>query len=129
MELSTFLAGIIGPVWAIVGLSILLNRSQYMTMINDFMEEPATAYVGGLMALVAGLALVQGHNLWVADWRVLITIVGWAGLIKGISILLFPKMMPGYVKLFTGNPMVLTVMSVIIIPVGLWLTWIGWGGA
>lgn len=126
MSLSHFLAGLIGPLWAIVGLSMLLNRQRYTTMIEYFMEEPATTFIGGVMALIVGLALVMSHNIWVADWRVLITVVGWGGIIKGTVLLMFPDAMKSYVKIFTGNPTVLTVMSVIIIPVGLWISWMGW---
>ena len=34
--------------------------------------------------LVSGLAIVQVHNLWVADWRVIITLISWLGVLGGI---------------------------------------------
>ena len=33
--------------------------------------------------MTAGLAIVLYHNVWAADWRVLITLFGWMGVIGG----------------------------------------------
>jgi hypothetical protein len=30
-----------------------------------------------VLALLAGLAVVNAHNLWVLDWRLIVTILGW----------------------------------------------------
>jgi hypothetical protein len=42
------------------------------------------------LALIAGLAIVNAHNLWVGDWRVLITILGWLLVLRGVTNLMFP---------------------------------------
>ena len=39
----------------------------------------------------AGLAVVLTHNVWVADWPVLITILGWLTAIAGAFRLLAPQ--------------------------------------
>ena len=39
----------------------------------------------------AGLAIVLTHNVWVADWRVLITILGWLAAIGGAVRILAPQ--------------------------------------
>ena len=47
--------------------------------------------LSGLMTMPAGLAVVLTHNVWVADWPVLITILGWLTAIAGAFRLLAPQ--------------------------------------
>jgi hypothetical protein len=32
----------------------------------------------------AGLAIARAHNLWTRDWRVLVALVGWLGMLAGV---------------------------------------------
>ena len=41
------------------------------------------------MAL-AGLFFVLSHNIWVADWTVLVTIFAWGTLLKGDAFMIMP---------------------------------------
>jgi hypothetical protein len=34
--------------------------------------------------------MVAIQGVWTADWRIIVTIAGWAALLKGIFILFFP---------------------------------------
>jgi hypothetical protein len=40
-------------------------------------------FLSGIIIMPAGLAIVLTHNLWAADWRVLITIFGWLNVVGG----------------------------------------------
>jgi hypothetical protein len=49
----------------------------------------------------AGLLLVVSHNVWVAGWPVIVTLLSWLVLIKAIAYLLLPfSAMAGVVKAF-----------------------------
>jgi hypothetical protein len=60
-------------------------------MGNSRNVKPGTArrwwpnYLSGLLSLLAGLAIVNLHNTWRADWRVIITVLGWLMTIGGIK--------------------------------------------
>jgi hypothetical protein len=45
-----------------------------------------------VLALLAGLIIVNAHNLWVPDWRVLITALGWLAIFRGVMNLVFPAL-------------------------------------
>jgi predicted lysophospholipase L1 biosynthesis ABC-type transport system permease subunit len=47
-------------------------------------------YVVGIAVFVAGLAIVQKHNVWTGGWPVLVTIFGWFLLVAGLMQMLFP---------------------------------------
>ncbi len=42
------------------------------------------------VATVTGLLLISVHNVWVQDWPVIITLVGWILFLKGSWFMLFP---------------------------------------
>jgi hypothetical protein len=57
-------------------------------MVRALMHDPPLVFVVGLMAVVAGLAMVLGHNVWSGGaLPVIITLIGWLTLIKGVLFL------------------------------------------
>ena len=83
MQTSLFLARLIGPVMLVVGLAVLANPAGFRAMAEEFMASRALMFLSGLITMPAGLAIVLAHNVWTADWRVLITIFGWLNTIGG----------------------------------------------
>ena len=77
MQTSVFITRLIGPVMIVAGLSVLLNRRNFAAMAEDFLAHRGLMFLGGLMVMLAGLAIVLTHNVWTADWRVIVTLFGW----------------------------------------------------
>lgn len=88
MTLSTFVARVLGLVLIVIGLGVLLEGETYRSMATEYLRDTPLIYFSGVVMLAVGLAIVIGHNLWVADWRVLVTIFGWLFLIDGVLHLL-----------------------------------------
>jgi len=83
MATSQFLARLIGPVMLVVGLVVFANPPGFRTLAEEFMASKALMFLSGTIIMPAGLAIVLTHNVWTADWRVLITILGWLTAIGG----------------------------------------------
>ena len=77
------------------------------------------------MALVVGFLLVTFHNTWVKDYSVIITILGWMALIKGIVILVLPKAMITLSKAIAEKPMFMKIEAIAAIIIGLGLAFLG----
>ena len=88
---SIFLARLMGPLFAAMGVGLLVNESVYRVMADEFLRSHALIYLSGLIALVAGLAIVNVHNAWTRDWRVIITVLGWLSVIGGIFRIVLPQ--------------------------------------
>ena len=73
MELSIFLAKVLGLYLIIVPAAVLLNRRHLARIIEEFCQSLALIVLSGFMALVLGLLVVVSHNIWSADWRVITT--------------------------------------------------------
>ncbi len=121
---------LIGLVYLAVGFGILLNPQYYKQMFADFKKSVAVMYLGGIFAFAIGFLLITFHNIWVKDVSVIITIVGWMALLKGISILVLPKLMMKTMDIFTNvKTSTLMVMAGFIIALGVLLTYIGFCAA
>jgi uncharacterized membrane protein len=38
-----------------------------------------------MLMFVGGLSIVRAHNRWVASWPVVLTLVGWFGIVAGLA--------------------------------------------
>jgi len=83
MQTSIFLARLIGPVMTLVGVSLLVNETAFRKMAQDFLRSPSLMFFSGMILMPAGLAIVLTHNVWVLDWRLIITLLGWIAVISG----------------------------------------------
>jgi hypothetical protein len=90
MGTSDFIAGLLGPFFLAVGIAMAVGPDGYRDMAKEFLASRALIFIAGILAFVPGLAIVLTHNVWAPDWRVIVTIIGWLGLIGGAFRLIFP---------------------------------------
>ena len=88
---SIFLAKLIGPVMLAIGSALLINARGYRAMARGVPAQPRADLSRRLITLPAGLAIVLTHNVWTADWRVIITLLGWLASIGGASASCVPQ--------------------------------------
>lgn len=125
METSVFIARIFGLCYLVVGAGLLLNRKAFQRVMEDFCKNAALVLYGGLFALVVGVVIILKHNIWAANWTVMITIIGWAALIKGIWIIVFPDTVSKFMQFYQKNQNLLMAHSVVALIFGAVLTFFG----
>ena len=91
MDRSLFLARLLGPTFVAVALGMLINLGMYESMIAEALQPGILFYLSGLLSLLAGLAIVNLHNKWQMDWRVIITVLGWLMTVGGIFRIVLPQ--------------------------------------
>jgi len=70
----------------------LMNKDYFKKIIDGLMKSMSEMMALGFVLILFGIVIVQNHNIWVWDWTVLVTIVGWASLLKWVSFVAFPEM-------------------------------------
>jgi hypothetical protein len=83
MQNSILIARLIGPVLSVIGIGMLANGAVYRQMAGQFLAGYPFIYFSGILALVAGLAILNSHHAWTRDWRSVITAIGW--IISGVG--------------------------------------------
>jgi hypothetical protein len=107
MQTSIFLARLLGPVLVVAGIAMLVNRKQLDAIVQEVLRSPLLLLLLGIIDFAVGLAIVLTHNLWVADWRVIITLLGWLLMVRGAVRLLIPAQVKALAtKLLKNSTMV-----------------------
>lgn len=119
-----------GPILLIMGIGAAIGllgeyQEAYVGMLRELNDQSATIILG-MFALLAGLAIVNTHNLWVLDWRVIITILGWLGIVRGALSLLFPTRMYGIGEAILASRLGPMIAAVILLVLGSILSWMGY---
>ena len=126
MELSIFLAKVLGLYFLIVSLGMIFNAGRFKPLIIDLIKSPALMFLTGFLALIIGILLVVSHNIWTADWRVVITILAWLSLIKGTIRIMVPQFAVKTIKKCTENNISYYISGLITLGIGLFLIYHGY---
>ena len=84
MPPAVFIARIVGPVFVVIGVSIMLNEPIYNAIVIEAVHSPTLIYFSGLLSLPIGIAMLNVYRAWTADWRVIVTVLGWLLTIGGV---------------------------------------------
>jgi hypothetical protein len=126
MQTSIFLARLIGPALLLVGIGVLSNQKHYRAMVTQFTKSAPVFFVISVIGVVAGLAVVLFHNVWVADWRVIITLLAWANLLRGAFGLLFPEQALGFAARASRQPNLMLISGAVAAILGATLAYFGY---
>lgn len=126
MESSIFLARLFGIAYITMGIGMMFNLKTYQKVMEDFSKNAAVILYGGLMALFIGLLIILSHNVWVAGWPVLITLLGWGAVIKGIWLLVFPDTVTKFMKAYIKKAATLRIHAAVALLLGAVLAVLGY---
>jgi len=125
MALSIFLAKLFGLYLIVISIILLSRPKQLVGSIKALAESNELIFFGSIINIIIGLALIIGHNVWVADWRVIITILAWLLFIRGIVNIYYPSFAKKMVTIFEYNPYFYTMLGIYIV-IGIYLTYVGY---
>jgi hypothetical protein len=113
MEVSILAAKILALTYISAGIAVLSDKITFVKIVEDYEKSKGLTFISGLMALIIGMLLVHYHNIWVRNWTLLITIIGWISLFKGIMLIVFPQSI-SYFKNWYKNNQVWGILMVAI---------------
>ena len=126
MRTSLGIARLMGPVLSAIGLGMLSNQAVYQQMARQFLAGYPFIYFSGILALVAGLAILNAHNFWTRDWRSLITAMGWFLTVVGVFRIFAPQLVPFVAGSFMTQSGFFLVAGVIFLALGGFITFKGY---
>ncbi len=118
MGITIFLARFWGSLFIILGLSTVLKG--FLGKVITYTEDKTITVSTGYITFLLGLATVVAHNVWALDWRVSITILGWATLFKGIEKIVFPNRINKVAQKFKADQ---SLWGLVILLIGAWFFW------
>lgn len=91
METSLFLAKALGAYYLIISIAFIINGKKLKLAILDMINNTSLMVFSSFFTLIIGILIIVSHNVWVSDWRVIITLIGWLALTKGLMLMFFPE--------------------------------------
>ncbi len=119
-------ARVLGPFFAIIGVTTVARGSEMRTLLSDFESSPAWSWVAGAMVLVGGLIIVGLHQYWRGAAAIIVSVMGWAFTLRGLMLLAFPKAFMSVANATIGMTGMWVTVSILIAVAGFYLTYVGW---
>ncbi len=92
-ELSIFVARVVALIYIPLSIAMITGQINSKEMIASYKKSAGFTLWVGIFAVIAGTFLVHYHNIWVKDWPVLVTLLGWIAVVEGVIFIAFPKTM------------------------------------
>ena len=126
MAHSKLIAGLIGPLLAALGMAMLVNREIFPVIIDQISHDYGLIVLSGMLALLAGIAIVRVHNIW-SGWQAIVTVFGWLAIVGGLARMWMPQMAGPIANAFTASPAVLIAPAVVLLALGGFLSYKAYG--
>jgi hypothetical protein len=93
MQNAMWLAGVFGPFMLIIGLWMLLFADNLMKVCTAIKNNAAAFYFCSVSNLLVGLVILGEYNVWSMDAYVLVTLLGWFMVGRGVLGLFLPQLL------------------------------------
>ena len=88
---TIFLGRLLGLYLVAIAVAMLVSKRRTLATLDEMARSGPWMLFSGIVATSTGLAIVLGHNVWSGSaLAVVVTLFGWAALLKGVSLLLAP---------------------------------------
>ena len=125
MQTTIFFVQLWGPILLAIGLGIFISRKYYIRLYRD-LEKNSLAVLGlGIAFMAVGIIQTAVHSVWNSLPQIIISILGWAILIKGVLFLTVPGLVDKAGD-FEVKSKLLPASGTALLILGLYLTWIGY---
>jgi hypothetical protein len=119
---AMWLASIFGPFLVILGLWMLLYCDQYMKVLGGMKGSAGLFYINSVFNLLVGFTVLSQYDLWGWNWLVLVTLLGWVMVIRGIMGLFVPQLL---MDILMGKHGFCKIMGIIPLVWGVFLSYVG----
>lgn len=119
MSISVFLALLFGAYLVCCALPMIFDRKRFVDLMDNFLGNSSVLFLTGFLALIGGLSVIAFHNIWAADWRVLITIFGWIAAVEGGLLIIAPGLITSVGKALLSRPALIQIFGVAYLILGL----------
>ena len=101
-----------------------MKKPSTLTAIFRLEADKTFVATSGYISMILGLITVLLHNIWIWTFPlVLVTILGWVALIKGVLRIGFPQATHQMAVSLEHKPGFIRVLLVIMIVLGVWILW------
>ncbi len=125
MEITTFLAQVWGPITLAIGIGMFTSRSHYLKVYRDLEKETLAVLCFGVLGMMLGIIQVSIHNVWDTFAQGVVSLLGWALLIKATLFIVAPRWVNQSAE-WAADMKIVPLASALMLLCGAYLTWLGY---
>lgn len=119
-------ARVLGPFFTIVAIVVAVRAPDMRTILSEFTASAVWPWIIGALALMAGISIIAFHQVWRGPAAIIISVIGWLMVARGIFLLGFPDTFASLADRMIGAVGAWQGAYVVLALVGLYLTYVGW---
>ncbi|PCI76233.1 MAG: hypothetical protein COB20_11090 [SAR86 cluster bacterium] len=127
MAESVWISKFLGPIVFILGISMAFSPKELQETTKKFLADTPLILISGVLAMTAGLSIINSHNYWIVDWPLIITLFGWALMLGGALRIMSPGMVNRAGSEMLNRPRLMRVFGVLWGALGAFLVYMGYG--
>jgi hypothetical protein len=125
--MAVWISKFLGPIILVVSIHMIAAPGSLQETTKRFLADSPLVLISGVLAMVAGLSIVNTHNVWTLRWPVIITLFGWALVLGGAIRIAAPRIVDVVGGAMMDHPTVTRVAGIIWGCLGVFLTIKGYG--
>jgi len=120
MDISIFLARMLGIIFVLMPIIVWFDESKVESLV-EVIKKKNFLFAFGVFTLLFGSVIVSCHSLWLFNWKLVVTLVGWFFLLIGIASFISSSTTSKVFSLILENKLLLRGLLIILFIVGLYL--------
>jgi len=124
MDYTLFWTQFFAIYMVVMGIALFGRKDDMLKMMRDFKNSPGLIMIASIFTLMLGSTIVLTHNVWTGGLAVVVTVIGWITLLKGVLYAIAPNaLIKMGASMMRGSGM--SAWSLITLVVGLILGYYG----
>jgi hypothetical protein len=118
-------AKILGPLALFSGAALFSQTGRMIGVIDAVMVNDGLMMGAGFLSMLGGLIVLAFASSWRSFTEIIITLMGWLSLVRGIIVIFAPAIVHGAAIWLTSNPAIMSIAGGVLALLGLWLCFQG----
>lgn len=119
-------ARVLGPFFTIVAIIVAVRAPDMRQMLSEFTASDVWPWVTGAFILMGGIAIVAFHQVWRGASAIIVSVLGWALVVRGTFLMAFPDTFASGADRIIGATVVWQAVYGVMALIGLYLAYVGW---
>lgn len=90
MENAVAIAAVAGPVYLLLGLSMLFYAKPWQKLMEQWEQNHLSLFTLMFVSFILGVFIVRSYNVWEWNLWLLVTLTGWCAVVKSVIYFLLP---------------------------------------
>ena len=89
--MAIWISKFLGPLILVLSIPMIFTPARFQETTRRALTDSPLVLISGVLAMTAGLSIVNTHNVWALNWSLIVTVFGWALVVSGASRIIAPR--------------------------------------